>query len=87
MQAQAESQFTLYEQAILRIIRSLPIERVAEVLDFALFVQSQQSTITSPNVTIDPDEHAWGQAAIASLAKYWDTPEEDEAWAHLQKAM
>ncbi len=29
------------------------------------------------------DERAWGRAAVQSLAKYWDTPEEDEAWAYL----
>lgn len=34
----------------------------------------------------EPDERAWSCLAIRSLAKYWDTPEEDEAWAYLQKA-
>jgi hypothetical protein len=32
------------------------------------------------------EERAMMLASIQSLAKYWDTPEEDEAWAYLQKA-
>ena len=32
------------------------------------------------------EERLWGRLATRSLAKYWDTPEEDEAWAYLQKA-
>jgi hypothetical protein len=32
------------------------------------------------------EERAMMLASTQSLAKYWDTPEEDEAWAYLQKA-
>ncbi len=85
MEMKATSQADLYEQAIIDVVRNLPIERVAQVLDFALFVKSQQSVVTPPDVVLELDERAWGQVAIRSLAKYWDTPEEDEAWAHLQK--
>jgi hypothetical protein len=86
IETHSQPQHSLYEQAILRILRSLPLERLAQVLDFAMFVKSQPSTITPPNVVIESDERVWGQAAIQSLSKYWDTPEEDEAWQHLQKA-
>ena len=33
--------------------------------------------------SLDAEERAWMQASIRSLAKYWDTPEEDMAWAYL----
>jgi hypothetical protein len=78
-----ETKSALYEQAIINVVRSLPIERVAQVLDFAIFIKAQQSMVTPPNTALELDEHVWGQIAIRSLAKYWDTPEEDEAWAHL----
>jgi hypothetical protein len=44
-----------------------------------------ESNATSQSAlpALELDEHVWGQTAIHSLAKYWDTPEEDEAWAHL----
>jgi len=34
----------------------------------------------------ETDERLWERASVRSLAKYWDTPEEDEAWAYLQTA-
>lgn len=74
-----------YEDAIVRIVRDLPRERAAQVLDFARFISIETSAApirTSP----ESDAHLWGQIAVQSLAKFWDTPEEDEAWAHLQKA-
>lgn len=79
-----------YEQAILQIMHSLPVERMAQLLDFALFLKMQPTAVTPPVIMTEaghPDEQLWRQASISSLAKYWDTPEEDEAWAHLQKAM
>jgi len=30
------------------------------------------------------EDQTWAQAAIRSLARYWDTPDEDVAWAYLQ---
>lgn len=79
-----------YEQAILQIMHSLPVERMAQLLDFALFLKMQPTAVTSPGILKEaglPDEQFWSQASIRSLAKYWDTPEEDEAWEHLQKEM
>ena len=79
-----------YEQAILQIMHSLPVERMAQLLDFALFLKMQPTAVTPPGITKETelrDEPLWQEASIRSLAKYWDTPEEDEAWAHLQKAM
>jgi hypothetical protein len=34
---------------------------------------------------LDADKRAWMQTSIRSLARYWDTPEEDTAWAYLQE--
>lgn len=75
-----------YEQAILRIVQKLPRERAAQVLDFARFIAAETSAV-SVLETDEPDERLWGQTAVRSLAKYWDTLEEDEAWAHLQEGM
>jgi hypothetical protein len=67
-----------YEQAVVHILRELPPERKAQVLDFAVFMTLLGEPLT--------EERAMMLASIQSLAKYWDTPEEDEAWAYLQKA-
>ena len=71
---------TNYEQAVIRVLRDLPLERQAQVLDFATFLklQSQGLPLT--------EERALMLASIQSLSKYWNTPEEDEAWAYLQEA-
>lgn len=79
-----------YEQAILQIMHNLPVERMAQLLDFAQFLKMQPTAVTPPAVTEEielRDEQRWNQASIQSLSKYWDTPEEDAAWQHLQKAM
>jgi hypothetical protein len=81
---------TGYEQAILQILHSLPAERMAQLLDFARFLKMQPTAITPPTSIAEEEiaeERLWGQAAVQSLAKYWDTVEEDAAWEHLQKAM
>ncbi|MEI2689093.1 MAG: hypothetical protein V9H69_05015 [Anaerolineae bacterium] len=74
-----------YEDAIVRIVRALPRERAAQVLDFARFI-SAETSVAPIRTSSEFDAHQWGQIAVQSLAKFWDTPEEDEAWAHLQKA-
>jgi hypothetical protein len=79
-----------YEQAIIQVLRGLPVERMAQLLDFALFLKMQPTAVTPPTIIeeVEPlDERIWGQASVQSLSKYWDTPEEDAAWEHLQKAM
>lgn len=82
MTAQLVEETTTYERAIIRIVRTLPRERVVQVLDFARFMQIQPRVDQDADMS-KPDEDLWGRASIQSLAKYWDTPEEDEAWAHL----
>jgi hypothetical protein len=85
MAVQTLSETMPYEQAISHIVRRLPRERAAQVLDFARFIAGE--TPGSPVLeTHEPEERLWQQATVRSLARYWDTPEEDEAWAHLQKA-
>jgi hypothetical protein len=85
MAVQTRSETIPYEQAIVHIVRRLPRERAAQVLDFARFIAAETPTSSAPE-TPEPEERLWSQAAVRSLARYWDTPEEDEAWAHLQKA-
>ena len=79
-----------YEQAIIQVLRGLPVERMAQLLDFALFLKMQPAAVTPPTIIEEVetlDERIWGQASVQSLAKYWDTPEENAAWEHLQKAI
>ena len=84
METQGTTQTMPYEQQLLGVMRTLSHEQRTQVLDYALFVKSRQTT--APLDSGDKDEkRAWGQTAIRSLAKYWDTEEEDEAWAYLQK--
>lgn len=82
MTAQVIEETTNYERAIIHIVRMLPRERAAQVLDFARFMQIQPPVDQDADMS-EPNEDLWGRASIQSLAKYWDTPEEDEAWAHL----
>lgn len=35
------SQASVYEQALISIVRSLPVERIVQILDYARYVQSQ----------------------------------------------
>ncbi len=72
------------EETLMRVVRALPPERREEVLNYALFMKArlmERATDTGS----EADKHAWTQASIRSLAKYWDTPEEDAAWAYLQE--
>ena len=82
MAVQVADETTTFERAIIHIVRTLPRERAAQVLDFARFMQIQSQAGSTAD-TNEPEEDLWGQAFIQSLARYWDTPEEDEAWAHL----
>ncbi len=72
------------EEALMRVVRALPPERREEVLNYALFMQARLME-QAADTGIEADKHAWMQASIRSLAKYWDTPEEDAAWAYLQE--
>ena len=72
------------EETLMRVVRALPAERREEVLNYALFMQARLME-KAADTGIEADKHAWTQASIHSLAKYWDTPEEDAAWAYLQE--
>ena len=69
------------EETLMRVVRALPPERREDVLDYALFVKARLIEKTA-----EADQRAWARAFIRSLAKYWDTPEDDAAWAYLQEA-
>lgn len=72
------------EATLLSVIHALPPERREDVLNYAFFVKARLME-KAANIGIEADKHAWMQASIRSLAKYWDTPEEDAAWAYLQE--
>lgn len=87
---QTANQPVSYEQSLINIVRALPTFQRTQLLDFALILRDRMiATAEAKAITTDneTDERLWGRASIRSLAKYWDTPEEDEAWAYLQKAM
>jgi hypothetical protein len=78
-----------YEQTLLKIIEKLPTFQRTQLLDYALLMESRLLS-NSEAKAVDlgeamTDAHLWQRVAIRSLAKEWDTPEEDEAWAYLQK--
>ena len=89
METQQTHQPADYEQTLISVVRSLPTFQKVQLLDFALLLQKRQigTSEAKPIINGDElDERTWSRLAIRSLAKYWDTPEEDEAWAYLQKA-
>jgi hypothetical protein len=88
MEAQPAPQPGSYEQTLMNVIQSLPTFQRIQLLDYALLLQERLlGTAEAKPVAAgdETDERLWSRAAIRSLAKYWDTPEEDEAWAYLQK--
>lgn len=90
MKIQTANQSVSYEQSLMNVVRALPTFQRTQLLDFALILRDRMlATAEAKAITTDGemDEHLWGRVSIRSLAKVWDTPEEDEAWAYLQKAM
>jgi hypothetical protein len=88
MNAQITLEAGSYEQTLLRSVRSLPTYQRAQLLDVAVLLQKRRISVSTelPINDLGPsEERLWGRLATRSLAKYWDTPEEDEAWAYLQK--
>jgi hypothetical protein len=87
MNAQPLLEAGSYEQALLRIVRSLPTYQRAQLLDVAVLLEKRRISISTElpiNESGPSEERLWGRLAMRSLAKDWDTPEEDEAWAYLQ---
>jgi hypothetical protein len=88
MNAQSLLEAGSYEQTLLRIVRSLPTYQRAQLLDVAVLLEKRRISV-STELPIDDfglsEERLWGRLATRSLAKDWDTREEDEAWAYLQK--
>ncbi len=41
MKAKTASQPSAYEQALISIVRTLPVERIVQILDYARYIQSQ----------------------------------------------
>jgi hypothetical protein len=73
------TQPSVYEQALVKIVRALPSERVAQILDYARYIQSQTtedfaSDDTETEEDILADEARWdaqfaeSQDALAKMA-------------------
>jgi len=60
----------LERSQIIREMELLPVEYLQEVADFIGYLKLKKI----PETMLLSEK---------SLAKYWDTPEEDEAWANL----
>ncbi len=79
-----------YEQTLLKVVEKLPTFQKAQLLDYALLMEARLlATSTAKAIDLgakESDVKLWQRAAMKSLASEWDTPEEDEAWAYLQKA-
>ena len=56
---------------LIREAEELPAEKIKEVLDFVLFLKARD------------EETFWATVSEQSLADFWDSPEEDEAWKNL----
>jgi hypothetical protein len=59
--------------ALLRELDFLPPQSLGEVLDFVGYLKQKQAQEVPETMRLSE----------AALAKDWDTPEEDEAWANL----
>jgi hypothetical protein len=55
-------------------LKRLPPDKLAAVLDFVEYLADKQGASTAFQTML---------ASEQILAKDWNTPEEDEAWAHL----
>jgi hypothetical protein len=88
MKGEPTTQLAGFEQTLIGVVRSLPTFQRAQLLDFALSLKERMiATAEAKAIATDEhDEQVWARASVRSLAKYWDTPEEDEVWAYLQKA-
>jgi len=58
---------------LLKEIETLPAACLGEVIDFVAWIKQR-------NLSLIPETMLLSETA---LAKDWDTPEEDEAWANL----
>ena len=61
------------EEALVREIKTLPSRYQQEIADFAGYLKSRSAREIPETMRLSE----------AALAKDWDTPEEDEAWAGL----
>lgn len=59
-------QLSAYERSLLEIVRTLPPERIIQILDFARYIQSQTLTDFVP-----PDEEEDEETILADEAR-WD---------------
>lgn len=66
------------KEQLLQEIEKTPDSTLKEVLDFLLFIKTRELQQEQLEISL---------LSEPSLAKDWLTPEEDEAWQHLQKAM
>jgi len=76
MEDQTVIHSTVYEQAIVNVVRALSARRAAQVLDFArwLQTQAQPDTDSAPDDLLDDDiemeEQIWENSYLASREKF-----------------
>jgi hypothetical protein len=74
---------TITISQITKSLRNLPSEKLEEVYDFIVFLSER---LNLPSTLHETEELYITDTMLASedvLRRDWDSPEEDEAWAHL----
>jgi hypothetical protein len=61
-------------EAVEQQLRRLPPDKLAVVAEFVAFLAARSEASAADEAT---------KASEDALRRLWDTPEEDEAWAHL----
>lgn len=83
MEAETAYQVGIYEQELMRVVRKLPPERVAEVIDFAQFLEFRTSDANDGILLTDKRN----QARIAEKNAQWDALLATDASQHLLEKM
>jgi hypothetical protein len=83
MEAETAYQVGTYEQELMRVVRKLPPERVAEVIDFAQFLEFRTADAADGLSLTDKRN----QARIAEENARWDALLATDASQHLLEKM
>jgi hypothetical protein len=68
--------------------RTAEKQTIASLADRLIRLTPEQLTLVSRYIdSLESEAMACALASEATLAKYWDTPEEDAAWGDLLEAM
>jgi hypothetical protein len=95
MEAGTAYQIGIYEQELMRVVRKLPPERVAEVIDFAQFLEFRTSDTNDGILLADkkdqtriPEENArWDALLATDASQHLLEKMADEALAEIQTGL